>query len=47
MIPDDFIRDLRDRADIVDVIDRRVPLKKQGKDFWALSTARAGNRRSA
>ena len=36
MIPDDFIRDLRDRADIVDVIDRRVPLKKQGKDFWAL-----------
>jgi len=35
MIPDDFVRDLRDRADIVDVIDRRVPLKKQGKDYWA------------
>ena len=34
-IPDDFIRSLRERADIVSVIDRHVPLKKRGKDHWA------------
>ena len=36
MIDEQFIRDLRDRADIVDVIDRRVPLNRKGKDYWAL-----------
>jgi hypothetical protein len=36
MIPEAFIRELRERADIVEVIDRRVPLKRSGKDYWAL-----------
>jgi DNA primase len=36
MIAAGFIQDLRDRADIVEVIDRRVPLTKRGKDYWAL-----------
>jgi hypothetical protein len=36
VIDEQFIRDLRDRADIVDVIDRRVPLTRRGKDYWAL-----------
>lgn len=35
-IPDSFIDDLLTRADIVDVIDRRVPLKKSGREFQAL-----------
>lgn len=34
-IPEQFIDDLLARADIVDVIDRRVPLKKAGKDYKA------------
>lgn len=34
-IPEQFIDDLLVRADIVDVIDRRVPLKKAGKDYKA------------
>jgi len=34
-IPEQFIDDLLVRADIVDVIDRRVPLKKMGKDYKA------------
>lgn len=34
-IPQAFIDDLLDRADIVDVIDRRVKLKKTGKNYSA------------
>jgi hypothetical protein len=34
-IPDDFVRSLRERADIVAVVDRRLPLTKRGKDHWA------------
>src|SRR6476646_653677 len=35
MIPTDFIQTLLSRVDIVDVIDRRVPLKKAGANFQA------------
>ncbi len=35
MIPQDFIQSLLSRVDIVDVIDRRVPLKKAGANFQA------------
>ena len=35
MIPQAFIDDLLDRVDIVDVIDRRVKLKKTGKNYSA------------
>ncbi|HAN54791.1 MAG TPA: DNA primase [Betaproteobacteria bacterium] len=35
MIPQDFIQTLLNRVDIVDVIDRRVPLKKAGANFQA------------
>ncbi len=35
-IPQHFINDLLDRADIVDVIDGRVPLKKKGKNYSGL-----------
>ena len=34
-IPQDFIDELLTRIDIVEVIDRRVPLKKAGRDFAA------------
>jgi DNA primase len=34
-IPQQFIDDLLDRVDIVDVIDRRVKLKKTGKNYSA------------
>lgn len=34
-IPREFIDDLLTRVDIVDVIGRRIPLKKKGKDSWA------------
>ncbi len=34
-IPQNFIDDLLDRVDIVETIDRRVPLKKSGKNFSA------------
>ncbi len=34
-IPQQFIDDLLNRTDIVDVINRRVPLKKAGRDFQA------------
>ena len=34
-IPQQFIDEVLQRIDIVDVIDRRVPLKKAGKDFQA------------
>ncbi|MEP5766114.1 MAG: DNA primase [Halieaceae bacterium] len=35
LIPQAFIDDLLDRADIIDVIDRRVKLKKSGKNYSA------------
>ncbi|MEM0953689.1 MAG: DNA primase [Pseudomonadota bacterium] len=35
LIPQSFIDDLLDRADIVDVVDRRVKLKKSGKNYMA------------
>ena len=35
MIPQDFIQQLLDRVDIVDVVDRYVPLKKKGANFMA------------
>ncbi|MES9992867.1 MAG: DNA primase [Candidatus Thiodiazotropha sp.] len=34
-IPEQFIDDLLNRVDIVDVINRRVPLKKAGRDYQA------------
>ena len=33
MIPEGFITGLLERADIVDVINRYVPLKKAGRNF--------------
>ena len=35
MIPDSFKQDLLNRVDIVDVIERYVPLKKAGSNFSA------------
>lgn len=35
LIPNDFIDDLLERTDIVEIIGHRVPLKKKGKDHWA------------
>ncbi len=35
MIPQDFIHQLLDRIDIVEVIDRHVPLKKKGANYMA------------
>ncbi|MBT6656076.1 MAG: DNA primase, partial [Candidatus Thioglobus sp.] len=34
-INNDFINDLSNQVDIVDLINRRVPLKKAGKDYKA------------
>ena len=34
-IPQDFIDDLNERADIVDTVGRRVSLKKSGKNYAA------------
>ena len=34
-IPQSFIEELLSRADIVELIDKRVPLKKQGREFAA------------
>ncbi len=34
-IPRNFIDDLLNRVDIVEVIDSRLPLKKKGREFWA------------
>lgn len=36
MIPDQLIEEVRDRADIVEVIGELLPLKRAGKDFRAL-----------
>lgn len=33
-IPEEAINDIRDRSDIVAVVDAYVPLKKRGADFW-------------
>jgi DNA primase len=35
MIPNDFIQTLLARIDIVDVVDRLVPLKKAGANYLA------------
>ena len=35
LIPKQFITDLVDRADVVEVVGRRVQLKKAGKEFKA------------
>ncbi len=35
MVPRNFIDDLLNRVDIVEVIDARVPLKKKGREYWA------------
>jgi DNA primase len=35
LIPDSFIEELLGRVDIVDIIERRVPLKKAGREFHA------------
>lgn len=35
LIPKSFIHDLLDRADIVEVVDSRVPLKKAGRNYQA------------
>ena len=35
LIPQSFIDDLLHRTDIVEVIDKRVPLKKQGNNYTA------------
>ena len=35
LIPKSFIHDLLERADIVEVVDSRVPLKKAGKNHQA------------
>lgn len=35
LIPKSFIHDLIDRADIVEVVDSRVPLKKAGRNYQA------------
>ncbi len=34
-IPREFIDELLNRVDIVEVIDARVPLKKKGREYWA------------
>ena len=35
LIPDSFIEELLARSDIVDIIERRVPLKRVGHEFQA------------
>ena len=35
MIPNDFIAQLLSRVDVVEVIDRLVPLKKAGQNYQA------------
>ena len=35
LIPETFIAELLGRVDIVEVIERRVPLKKAGREFQA------------
>ena len=35
LIPDSFIEELLGRVDVVEVIERRVPLKKAGREFQA------------
>ncbi len=46
-IPRNFIDDLIARTDIVDVIDSRVKLKKQGKDYRACCPFHNGNNNSS
>ena len=35
MIPESFINELLNRVDVVDIINKRVPLKKAGANFVA------------
>ena len=35
LIPDSFIEELLARSDVVEVIERRVPLKRVGSEFQA------------
>ncbi len=35
-IPEETIRDVRDRSDIVSVVEAYVPLKRRGADYWGL-----------
>ncbi|NOY81530.1 MAG: DNA primase [Kiritimatiellaeota bacterium] len=35
-IPDETIREIRDRSDIVSVVEAYVPLKRRGSDYWGL-----------
>jgi DNA primase len=37
MIPESFIQELLNRVDVVDVIDKSVPLKKAGANYSACS----------
>jgi DNA primase len=35
MIPETIVEEVRERADIVEIVGEYVPLKKKGKDYWA------------
>ncbi|MBU2864825.1 DNA primase [Reinekea marina] len=35
LIPNDFIEELQERSDIIEIIGNRIDLKKKGKDHWA------------
>jgi len=35
-IPEEIIREVRDRSDIVEIVGRYVQLRSRGKDFWGL-----------
>ena len=43
MIPKSFIQDLLNRLDIVDVIERYLPLKKAGANFAVTETGLASH----
>lgn len=45
LIPKQFIVDLIDRADVVEVVGRRVQLKKAGKEFKACVRSMTKKRR--
>ncbi|HEX7120016.1 MAG TPA: DNA primase [Longimicrobiales bacterium] len=35
MIPETIVEEVRERADIVEVVGEHLPLKRKGKDYWA------------
>src|SRR5690606_17793554 len=35
MIPETIVEEVRERADIVEIVGEYVQLKKKGKDYWA------------